>query len=219
MLPKIIPTILTKSEEDLKRKIKVLEDLVDRVQIDVVDGIFTAGRTVPLEVFSQIESSLSLEIHLMVKDPFSYLSKCAQVLANRVIVQIEPITDQEDFITRAIEAGFEPGLALDLGTGLNELNEKALSATDVVLLMGYKAGFGGGEFNSRVFEKIKKLKKIKEEGGFLFKIMVDGGLTKENILKVVQAGADELCVGSAIFSQKNPARAIEELRKILTKEF
>jgi ribulose-phosphate 3-epimerase len=151
MLPKIIPTILTKSEEDLKRRIKTLEDLVDRVQIDVVDGVFAPNQTLSLEAISQIETSLSLDIHLMVDEPSGWIDKCLQIMSRRVIGQIEKMADQEEFVTEVVQVGMEAGLAVDLVTRIKTLSHQALSSVDLVLLLAVRAGFGGKIKGQRKF--------------------------------------------------------------------
>ena len=216
MLPEIIPVILTKSTTDLESKIRAVEESVKRVQIDIVDGNFAANLTISPEVLSRLETTLSFDIHLMVKKPLTWIEKCHLALADRLISQVEAVDDQEKFIAQVIESGMAAGLAIGLETKLKELNLEALAACDTVLLLAVETGFGGQEFNRSVLGKIKSLKKIREENNFHFKIGVDGGLNQENIRQVALAGADELIVGGAIFQKKDPARAIEELTKILS---
>ena len=216
MPPKIIPTIFTKKREEFTERLKTVEGLVDRVQIDVIDGIFLPEETVPLETASELETSLKIDVHLMVDEPANWIKKGVQVMAARLIGQIERMSSQEEFISRVVQAEMEPGLALDWGTGLEKLELEPLSGADAVLLMSRKAGFGAWPFEDKIIAKIKKLAKLRNDNSFQFKIMIDGGLGKENILKVAQAGADELAVGGAIFNQPDPAQAIKGLKRIIS---
>ncbi|HUW22303.1 MAG TPA: hypothetical protein VMW41_06595 [Candidatus Bathyarchaeia archaeon] len=215
MLPEIIPTILTKSVEETKSRLDAVIGTVSRVQIDVVDGIFAPNKTVSLEAISQIETSLDYDVHLMVENPLNWIDKSLLLTASRLSAQIEAMPSQEDFVVHVIESGMKVGLALNLKTGIESLDFQILSALDSILLLAVEAGFSGQPFNDQVLGKIKKLKEIREKGNFSFKIGVDGGLDKTNIVSVVEAGTDELAIGSAIYNQKNPAEAIEDLKKLI----
>ncbi len=171
----IIPTILEKEFLEAERKIKLVRDLTAWIQIDVIDGKFLSGKTFELELLTRIEGIEKnlLDIHLMVKNPIKWINKCLFCQASRIIGSVEAIDDRDEFVKMAKDTGMEVGLGFDIGT---EIDEKIPRETDLVLLMARKAGFGNYEFDERVYKKIERLAKIKEEMDLDFLIGVDGGI-------------------------------------------
>lgn len=183
----IIPTILEKEFDKAESKINRLNGLTKWVQIDVVDGIFTAGKSFELELVNTIEGEDWLwEIHLMVKEPKNWINKCVFISASRIIGQVEMMSNREDFVKTVKDNGIEAGVAMDIDTEIGKIPGE----TDLVLLMARKAGFERFEFEKKVIEKIKILRQAQDDKGLEFKIAVDGGINKENISKVEEAGAD-----------------------------
>lgn len=177
----IIPTILEKEFGKAEEKLNGLRGTSKWVQIDVVDGVFTPGKSFELELLKTIEGEDWLwEVHLMVKEPINWINKCLFVSANRVIGQVEMMSNRQEFIKSIKDEGVEAGLAIDIETEIGEIPEE----TDLVLLMARKAGFGEYKFDNKVIEKIKK---VKEMG---FTVGVDGGINLENIKMVEEAGVD-----------------------------
>lgn len=217
MQPELIPVILTDSDKELGKKLKLIEGLAERVQIDVVDGVYAPEETFDLSLLSQQKSNLIFDIHLMVQNPFDWLEKCEQVFASRVIAQAEPLVNQADFIDEVTELGLEAGLALELESGIDSLEAEALERLNLVLLLAVKTGFSGQKFDNRVIDKIKQLKQLREMGSFSFKIGIDGGVNAANLTQIIKAGTDELAVGSAIFSAPDPKAAIVDLKQKIEK--
>lgn len=196
----IIPSILTDSAEELEEKIRVFEimDKYKKLHLDIIDGEFVGNHTVSLEVVAALETKLSLDIHLMVVEPILWIDRAVAASPDRVIGHVERMADQEVFVRKVIEAGIKVGLAVDLETPVEKLDPIIISELDVVLLMGVRAGFEGQEFNPIALDKIEKLGLLKEAEGANFKILVDGGVNKENIEEIRESGADEAAVGSGI---------------------
>jgi ribulose-phosphate 3-epimerase len=134
----------------------------------------------------------------MVKEPKNWIEKCNFVNASRIVGQVEMMTNREDFVDRVKNLGIEAGLAIDIDTEIGEIPEE----TDLVLLLGRKAGFKPENFNEKVFKKIEELKKIREEKQLEFKIGVDGGVNETNIGKLNKAGVSIAYCGGAIFNGK-----------------
>src|SRR3989338_2423255 len=192
----IIPAVLTNSAEELEMRIRQLEDSgVKRLHLDVVDGEFADNQTVSLEACAGIETQLQLDIHLMVVEPALWIERAMETSPDRIIAQIERMADQEVFVGKAIEAGVRVGLAVDLETLIERLDPMVTSEIDVVLLMGVRAGFGGQEFNRIALDKIEKLIQLRESESANFKILVDGGVDKENIQEIEETGAAGVVVG------------------------
>ncbi len=201
---KIIPTILTNQSQELEKRISFLKGKTEWVQIDVVDGFFAPGKTFPLEWLDQYqENEFFWDIHLMVDNPFSWVERCNLAMAQRVIGQIEKMGDQFDFLDRVESEGMSGGLALDLPTLLERLEQEALYGCSVVLLFsGKKAGKAGQRFEKSCLIKIKRLREMREALRADFAIGVDGGINEGNILEIEEAGADIAYVGSAIWNKE-----------------
>jgi len=196
----IIPTIFEKEFQIAQDKLNRLTDLVTWVQIDVTDNQFTPGFTFSLELLSRLrDHSFLWDIHLMTKNPISWVGKSAFVAASRVTGHIEHMPDQKAFVDRCLDHHLEPALALDIDTPLDLLDQSLFPDLKGILLLGRKAGFTPQELNPKIFEKIKKLKEIKNKSRHQFQITIDGGINQENALSILDAGADLLCIRSALF--------------------
>jgi len=194
----VIPAILEKNFLEAEKKIGQVLDLSRWIQIDTIDGKFHLEKSFELELINSLrnENEGTLwEVHLMVKEPINWIEKCYFIGASRVIGQVEMMVDRDEFIKKVKDKGMEAGLAFDIDTEIDSIPEE----TEVVLLLGRKSGFGGGELNEIIFERIEKLKKIKEEKNLSFQIAVDGGVNKNNIEKLKKTGVDIAYCGGAIF--------------------
>jgi ribulose-phosphate 3-epimerase len=213
---KIIPAILTANPQELRQRLILAERVVDRVQIDVVDGQFAKNRTVDPSLLENLETDLNLDFHLMTKEPVDWVERCIRAEADRIIGQIELMSDQIAFVGKVQEVGSQVGLAVDLDTPISAIDPTILTNLDVVLLMAVKAGFGGQKFNDKVIKKIKELDKIRVRDDTPFAICVDGGETEETIDDTWISGADEVAVGSRLFNGDLAAN-IEKLMKAANK--
>jgi ribulose-phosphate 3-epimerase len=195
----IIPAILTNDIREIEEKLKRAEGIVERVQIDIIDGQFVENRTIDPSALEKIETDLDLDFHLMTKEPIDWVERAVRGGADRVIGQIEQMSDQLAFVGKVQEVGLSVGLAIDLETPVSAFDPTILNNLDVVLIMAVKAGFGGQEFNLKALEKIKKLDEIRVRDDSPFRICVDGGETLETIDDTHLAGADEVVVGKSLF--------------------
>lgn len=196
---KIIPTILEKDFSLAGANLKLIKDQTQWIQIDVIDGFFSEGKSFELELMNKLQTELLnnlLEIHLMVKEPIKWIEKCNFVGASRIIGQVEMMEDRQKFVDTVKDMGLEAGLAFDVETEIEEIPTE----TDLVLVMGRKSGFKTAEFEEKTYEKIKKLVKFKQEKGLDFEIGVDGGINEKIISKIREAGAEIAYCGGAIFN-------------------
>lgn len=195
----IIPAILTSDPKELEEKVKLSEGLAERVQIDIVDGIFADNKTIGISEISSLQTSLKLDAQLMVKEPIDWVEGLANAGIARVIGHIEMMANQEEFISQVQERGKVAGLAIDLLTSVSEISPIAMENVGVILIMSVKAGFGGQDFEEIALEKIREIKKIRENKGWEFQICADGGINQENIKKIQDAGADEVIIGHSLY--------------------
>ncbi len=195
----IIPSILTNSPEEARALITLCEGVASRAQLDIIDGQFANNKTVFPEVFEDDYFSTKLDHHLMVSEPINWIDRCVRGNADRIIGQIELMSDQLSFCNAVLQRSISVGLGIDLDTDVEKVDTDALALCDVVLVMSVQAGFGGQTYDKRSLEKIKKLRAMREENGYRYKICDDGGVTMGNDELVAAAGADEIAVGRKIF--------------------
>jgi ribulose-phosphate 3-epimerase len=196
----IIPTILEKEFERAKEKILAVKEWVKMIQIDVIDGRFLPGKTFELELINRIEGveNILWETHLMVKEPINWIEKSLFVNCHRIIGQVEAMSDREKIVKTVKDTGAEAGLAWDIETEINWVPAE----TDVVLLLGRKAGFGEEEFDKKVWQKVEKLRRIRQERDDNFKIALDGGMTESKITKAKTMGVEIAYCGRSVFDGK-----------------
>lgn len=212
-MPEIVPAILTNNLEDYSEKISILERIVSRVQVDVIDGIFVPNHTVSLNELATVRTSLFLELHLMAKNPEKYLDKIAKIGVKLLVLHFEACEGTlEDLIEKVHSMNIQIGIAINPETSIEKIKH-ILDAVDLVLIMGVHPGFEGQKFIPETLEKIKALRKISST----IPIEMDGGINKENIKKINQAGADYLVIGSSLFkngvNKASVIKTINELNK------
>jgi len=188
----IIPTILEKEFINVEFRLNQLVKKSPWVQIDVIDNVFTYGKSFELELLNsyQTKDEFIWDIHLIVKDPQNWINKCLFVGAQRIIGQVEMMTNRQSFIDKIKNSGLEAGLAFNIDTPID--NNIPLN-TDLVLLMGYSAGFNPLSLDKKIFEKIKKIKNLG------FKVAVDGGVDENNINELSELKTDIIYSGSRYF--------------------
>lgn len=214
----IIPTILTNDPNELREKIEILtrgnRQLIRRVQVDIVEGEFANNKTVSVEALASINTDLLIDVQLMVPEPVSWVEKCVEVMADRIIGHVEQMSDQNEFIARVGSEGVGVGLGLDIHTPVKAIGE-VLSDLDVVLLMSVEVGFGGQEFDERVLMKVAELNQIRKDKNLRFNICVDGGINEGNMLALLEAGADEVAVGKSLWKEGEVGENIEKLMRLV----
>jgi ribulose-phosphate 3-epimerase len=191
----IVPAILTDNVGDFQKKISQAEMFCNFAQIDVMDGEFVPSKSVGIDVLSSINTSLSLEFHLMVNNPLEYLDAAKKSGIKRVIFHYE-IKEKLHRITidRIRSLGIEVGIAINPQTGIKDV-EHLFKDIDLLLIMAVNPGFYASPFIPEVLEKARILSNRKHN----FLLALDGGVKKENILEIKHTGLDIVCVGSAIF--------------------
>lgn len=214
----IIPAIIPKSFEDLRKKISLVGGLVEYIQIDITDGIFVSSKSWPFDNFVLESETLKLpfldeykfEIDLMVNEPEKNIDNWLGFGAERIIFHIESSNKLEELI-KELKGKVDVGVAFNIDTSLESYNY-LLEKVDFVQLMGIeKIGFQGQEFSEKIFDKIKNLRKIKPN----IIISVDGGVSFENAQKLIKAGVNRLVVGSEIFESEDVKETINKLKNLL----
>ena len=202
---KISPSILSADFNELGNEIKRLEEGgADMIHVDVMDGHFVPNLTIGPPVIKALKknSSMIFDVHLMISPVHKYIEAYSDAGADIITIHPEATEDLLTSILKIKELNKKVGVSLNPETELKVILE-FLDKIDLVLIMSVNPGFGGQKFMPEVLNKIKELKKIKEEKGLNFDIEIDGGINFENSKMAINAGADILVSGTTIFKSNN----------------
>jgi len=213
-LVKIAPSILSADFTRLGDAVRSVEAAgADRVQIDVMDGRFVPNITFGSLAAKALRplTCLTLETHLMVEPPEEFIEEFARAGADTIIVHQEATPHLHRVIQHIHALGKKAGVALNPSTPAASISE-VLKNVELVLVMTVNPGFGGQEFIPETLSKIRQVRNAIRERNLLCEVEVDGGINVDTARLVVEAGADVLVAGSAVFDSKDGvARAIERL--------
>jgi len=209
-MAKIVPGILTNSENEYHKRLLTAEYVADLIQIDVVDGKFAPSITVGTDIIKKYASSSLLEIQLMVLWPENYIDELAPLeYVSRIIIPFEIEGDVGGEIYHIKNHGVQAGLSLNPTTPVSAAIH-FFDDIDFLLLMTGRPGFSGQKLGANTFERIKQVKKINSA----LPVEVDIGVNFENAQKLVGAGADFLVASSTLYGADNFKTAYEKLDKI-----
>ncbi|MBX3243677.1 MAG: ribulose-phosphate 3-epimerase [Acidobacteria bacterium] len=209
----IAPSILSADFTRLAEEISVVREAGVRVlHVDVMDGRFVPNITIGLPVVRSIRSATDMVIdtHLMIVEPSRYAVEFAEAGANMVSVHVEADPHLHRTLTAVRDAGALAGIAINPATPVSML-EEAIEFADFILVMSVNPGFGGQKFIPTALNKVRVLKNMIREKGLDVRIEIDGGIDGSNIADVVEAGAEILVAGSAVYGKADPAKAVREL--------
>lgn len=210
---KIAPSILSADFSKLADEIRKVEQYVDMLHIDVMDGHFVPNITLGLPVIRSIRvvTKLPFDVHLMVENPDNYIEQFIDAGANLLTVHAETAVHLNRTIDRIKKKGAKAAVALNPSTPLTALDH-VLQDIDMVLIMTVNPGFGGQSFIKSMLPKIKKLKEMIDKEKLDVDIEVDGGINGDTARQAVAAGANILVAGSYIYDSSDPVAAISSLR-------
>ena len=202
---KISPSILSADFSQLGNEIKRLENGgADMIHVDVMDGHFVPNLTIGPPVISNLRkyTKLPFDVHLMISPVHKYIKDFAEAGSDIITIHPEATDKLEDSINLIKKLNKKVGVSLNPNTEINTIINE-IENIDLILVMSVFPGFGGQKFIPEVIDKIKDLKKIKEENNYNFDIEVDGGINFSNFKKVLEAGANILVSGTTIFKENN----------------
>jgi len=210
----IAPSILSADFSRLGEEIAAVErGGATILHVDVMDGHFVPNITIGLPVVKSLAAitRLPLDAHLMISEPGRYAAQFVDAGAKMVSVHVEADPHLHRTLMSIKSAGAQAGVVLNPSTPVVAV-EEALQFADYVLVMSVNPGFGGQKFIPQAIDKVRRLRQTINERQLNVRIEIDGGIDKSNIESVVEAGAEILVAGSAIFGSSDAEKAVKELK-------
>lgn len=198
----VSPSILAADFNILGQQIQEVEKSDAKyLHIDVMDGVFVPSISFGMPVITSIrkKTSLFFDVHLMIVEPIRYVEEFASIGADMITIHLEAAEGHvEETIDKIHALGCKAGISIKPATPVTDV-EPYLDKLDMVLIMTVEPGFGGQKYIESSTEKIRQMRSLIEKHGLETDIEVDGGITKDNVSIVKEAGANVIVAGSAIF--------------------
>lgn len=211
----LAPSILAADFTKLGEDVRTVADAGARyIHLDVMDGSFVPSISFGMPVIEKLRGVTDkvFDVHMMVEEPGRYVADMKKAGADIICVHEEACRHLDRTINQIKECGCKAAVALNPATPVENLS-CILSEADMFLIMSVNPGFGGQKFIPYTLEKIKKLRAMLTEAGLSTDIEVDGGVSAANVRQVLDAGANVIVAGSAVFKE-NPAARTKEFLQI-----
>jgi ribulose-phosphate 3-epimerase len=213
---RVAPSLLSADFAALGEEIRSVErGGCDLLHLDVMDGRFVPNISFGPLVVAAVRriSQLPLDVHLMIEEPVRYVPAFAAAGADWITVHVEACRDVAETLRTVRERGCRAGITLRPATPFADI-EPFLPAADLVLVMTVEPGFGGQAYRSEQEVKLRRAREIRDRDGLRYDIEVDGGIGPETARSAVEAGAEILVTGSALFGAREPAARAAIIRSL-----
>lgn len=209
-MTRIVPAILTEDPKALADMLRLSATFTDYVQVDIMDGKFVPSRSITHEHLAKLSIKVEWEAHLMVEHPEDQLEAYKKAGAKRILFHYEATRTPQKVIAAGKKLGVEIGLVINPDTPTSVVPPLA-AQLDGVLFMSVIPGFYGAKFIPEVLDKVRDLRQLLPH----MRTAIDGGIKESNLVQVAATGVDDICVGSAVFLQPDPAAAYKKLSKMV----
>ncbi len=213
---KIAPSLLAADFADLAGEIERIEQHVDMLHLDIMDGHFVPNISFGMPVIASIRarSNLVFDCHMMTTNPDLYFEELRAAGGDLAMIHIEAITDPTEAAAQARATGLGFGLVVNPPTPVEAI-EPFVELCDMVLVMSVHPGFGGQHFISEVLPKVEAIRKWVDVSALDVDIQIDGGINPATARLAREAGANVFVAGTAIFRADDPVAAIDRLREAI----
>jgi ribulose-phosphate 3-epimerase len=217
-----IPSILSDQPVEVEEQLAKIANIEDfeRIQIDVIDGIFADNITISPADFVQFDlSSFEVDVHLMTEEPIDFVHELIDhrqsLVVNAVIAQIEHMSSQSHFLEEVKKQGWKPGLSLDLHTPLASVDVESWEFIEIIQVMGIKAGFQGQEMVPTSLKLVEEIRSYLEQNNNQAEMIFDGGVRPSNVVAISQAGATGVSIGSSLWNSSDVQQQLLEYQRMI----
>ncbi len=197
----------------LEKDVEMVNNYADLFHLDIMDGVFVPNLSYGFPVVEAIASMAKkpLDVHLMIVHPENYVKRFAEIGAGMISFHLNATENPDAVLATIRESGAKAGLVINPDIPVESLYPH-LKNCDYILLMSVFAGFGGQKFIEDTYQRVRTLKAEIDRQGLSIPIEVDGGVSASNAAALVEAGAEMLVAGSAVFKAESPKEVIEAMR-------